>query len=260
VVLLSARRRRQSGARLFCRPIGLGNSPGGLSTGCSHALRRSSESPGGDALGPVRFDTRINLVERICQRMSRRDRVKRAAAAGVSKTLHTRFIEKALAGNGDPSMMWLQRQGCGGCPVSLPTSFRPSLRTLTVLQGKILRSRPAKREARSTKLEIPNQSKAPSTNDRNLAAAPRSPFGMSSAAPATPFVMSSAAPAEPRHLAAATVCPSFSGRGLRSRRAGVSDFGFSISDFLLCPPSLMNCRDCYDGMHVITDRVPGRWG
>ena len=174
--------------------------------------------------------------------MSRRDRVKRAAAAGVSKTLHTRFIEKALAGNGDPSMMWLQRQGCGGCPVSLPTSSRPSLRTLIVLQGKILRSRPAGREARSTKLEIRNKFQARNPNDRNLAAAPRSPF-----------VISSAAPAEPRHLAVDTVCPSCSGRGLRSRRAGVSDF-------LLCPPSLMNCRDCYDGMHVITDRVPGRWG
>jgi len=38
-------------------------------------------------------------------RMSRRDFVKLAAVAGVSTTLHMRFIEKALAGNGDPQMI-----------------------------------------------------------------------------------------------------------------------------------------------------------
>lgn len=52
-------------------------------------------------------------------RMSRRDFVKLAAVAGVSTTLHMRFIEKALAGNGNPQMIWLQGQGCSGCSVSL---------------------------------------------------------------------------------------------------------------------------------------------
>ena len=53
-------------------------------------------------------------------RMSRRDLVRPAAVAGASTTFDLRFIERAFAQYGDPRMIWLQWQGCSGCPVSLP--------------------------------------------------------------------------------------------------------------------------------------------
>ncbi len=52
-------------------------------------------------------------------RLSRRDFLKLAGAVGVASTLPIVTLEKALAGNGDPRVIWLQGQSCSGCSVSL---------------------------------------------------------------------------------------------------------------------------------------------
>ncbi len=55
-------------------------------------------------------------------RLSRRDFLKLAGAVGVASTIPTATLEKALAGNGDPRVIWLQGQSCTGCSVSLLNS------------------------------------------------------------------------------------------------------------------------------------------
>ena len=50
-------------------------------------------------------------------RLSRRDFLKLAGAVGVASTLPIVTLEKALAGNGDPRVIWLQGQSCSGCSV-----------------------------------------------------------------------------------------------------------------------------------------------
>lgn len=55
-------------------------------------------------------------------RMSRRDFLKLAGATGIAAALPFSLIEKALAGNGDPRVIWLQGQSCTGCSVSLLNS------------------------------------------------------------------------------------------------------------------------------------------
>ena len=52
-------------------------------------------------------------------RLSRREFLKLAGAVGVASTLPIVTLEKALAGNGDPRVIWLQGQSCSGCSVSL---------------------------------------------------------------------------------------------------------------------------------------------
>ncbi len=52
-------------------------------------------------------------------RLSRRDFLKLAGAVGIASTIPLRSIQKALAGNGDPRVIWLQGQSCSGCSVSL---------------------------------------------------------------------------------------------------------------------------------------------
>lgn len=52
-------------------------------------------------------------------RLSRRDFLKLAGAVGVASTIPMVTLEKALAGNGDPRVIWLQGQSCSGCSVSL---------------------------------------------------------------------------------------------------------------------------------------------
>ena len=54
--------------------------------------------------------------------MSRREFLKLAAAAGAAATVNLTVLEKALAGNGDPRVIWLQGQSCTGCSVSLLNS------------------------------------------------------------------------------------------------------------------------------------------
>jgi len=55
-------------------------------------------------------------------RLSRRDFIKLAASLGAAASVNLTFLEKALAGNGDPRVIWLQGQGCSGCSVSLLNS------------------------------------------------------------------------------------------------------------------------------------------
>jgi hydrogenase small subunit len=55
-------------------------------------------------------------------RISRREFLKLAAGLGAAATVNLTFLEKALAGNGDPRVIWLQGQGCSGCSVSLLNS------------------------------------------------------------------------------------------------------------------------------------------
>jgi hydrogenase small subunit len=54
--------------------------------------------------------------------MSRREFLRLAAAAGAAATVNITLVEKALAGNGDPRVIWLQGQSCSGCSVSLLNS------------------------------------------------------------------------------------------------------------------------------------------
>lgn len=51
--------------------------------------------------------------------LSRRDFLKLAGATGVLSALPMDLINKALGGNGDPRVIWLQGQSCTGCSVSL---------------------------------------------------------------------------------------------------------------------------------------------
>lgn len=51
--------------------------------------------------------------------LSRRDFLKLAGAVGVASTIPMVTLEKALAGTGDPRVIWLQGQSCSGCSVSL---------------------------------------------------------------------------------------------------------------------------------------------
>lgn len=51
--------------------------------------------------------------------LSRRDFLKLAGASGVLAALPLDMINKALGGNGDPRVIWLQGQSCTGCSVSL---------------------------------------------------------------------------------------------------------------------------------------------
>ena len=59
-------------------------------------------------------------------RLSRRDFLKLAGAVGVASTLSFSTIEKALAGTGDPRVIWLQGQSCSGCSVSLMNAVNSS--------------------------------------------------------------------------------------------------------------------------------------
>lgn len=54
--------------------------------------------------------------------LSRRDFLKAAAALGVATTVNLSAIRTALAGNGDPPVIWLQASGCSGDSVSLLNS------------------------------------------------------------------------------------------------------------------------------------------
>ena len=55
--------------------------------------------------------------------MSRRQFMKLAAGLGAAATINFTLLEKALAGNGDPRVIWLQGQSCSGCSVSLLNSI-----------------------------------------------------------------------------------------------------------------------------------------
>ncbi|MFI4912170.1 MAG: hydrogenase small subunit [Sedimentisphaeraceae bacterium JB056] len=55
-------------------------------------------------------------------RLSRREFLKLASATGVAMTMPFAAVEKALAGSGDPRVIWLQGQCCSGCSVSLLNS------------------------------------------------------------------------------------------------------------------------------------------
>jgi hydrogenase small subunit len=57
-------------------------------------------------------------------RLSRRDFLKLAGATGVLTALPIDLINKALGGNGDPRVIWLQGQSCTGCSVSLLNSIK----------------------------------------------------------------------------------------------------------------------------------------
>ncbi|MEJ5260077.1 MAG: hypothetical protein WHS88_07810 [Anaerohalosphaeraceae bacterium] len=57
-------------------------------------------------------------------RLSRRDFLKIAGAAGITSVLPLDLIQKAMAGNGDPRVIWLQGQSCSGCSVSLLNSVK----------------------------------------------------------------------------------------------------------------------------------------
>jgi hydrogenase small subunit len=55
--------------------------------------------------------------------ISRRDFVKLTAALGFASAVDLTLVEKAVAGNGMPKVIWLQGQGCTGCTVSLLNSI-----------------------------------------------------------------------------------------------------------------------------------------
>lgn len=55
-------------------------------------------------------------------RLTRRDFLKIASAAGITSVFSLDLINKALAGNGDPRVIWLQGQSCTVCSVSLLNS------------------------------------------------------------------------------------------------------------------------------------------
>ena len=42
-----------------------------------------------------------------------------AARVVTAARVHLKSLEKVLAGNGDPRVIWLQGRGCSGCSVSL---------------------------------------------------------------------------------------------------------------------------------------------
>ena len=54
--------------------------------------------------------------------LSRRDFLKIAGAVGIASTIPIETIQKALGGNADPRVIWLQGQSCTGCSVSLLNS------------------------------------------------------------------------------------------------------------------------------------------
>src|SRR5512137_2018833 len=54
--------------------------------------------------------------------LSRREFLKAAAALGITAAEFSR-IQEAVAGNGDPPVIWLQGQGCTGCSVSFLNSI-----------------------------------------------------------------------------------------------------------------------------------------
>ncbi|MEN8128498.1 MAG: twin-arginine translocation signal domain-containing protein, partial [Planctomycetota bacterium] len=58
--------------------------------------------------------------------LSRRDFLKLAGAVGVASTIPIVTLEKALAGTGDPRVIWLQGQSCSGCSVSLMNAVSSS--------------------------------------------------------------------------------------------------------------------------------------
>lgn len=53
---------------------------------------------------------------------SRRDFLKLAGAVGITSIIPIDIIQKAMGGNGDPRVIWLQGQSCTGCSVSLLNS------------------------------------------------------------------------------------------------------------------------------------------
>lgn len=55
-------------------------------------------------------------------RLTRRDFLKIAGAVGIANVLPIETLSKALAGNGDPRVIWLQGQSCTGCSISLLNS------------------------------------------------------------------------------------------------------------------------------------------
>ncbi|HML75781.1 MAG TPA: hypothetical protein PKB02_14925 [Anaerohalosphaeraceae bacterium] len=56
-------------------------------------------------------------------RLTRRDFLKIASAVGITSVLPLDIFNKALAGNGNPRVIWLQGQSCTGCSVSLLNSI-----------------------------------------------------------------------------------------------------------------------------------------
>jgi hydrogenase small subunit len=58
--------------------------------------------------------------------LSRRDFLKLAGAVGVASTIPMATLQKALAGTGDPRVIWLQGQSCSGCSVSLMNAVSSS--------------------------------------------------------------------------------------------------------------------------------------
>ena len=56
--------------------------------------------------------------------LSRRDFLKATSAVGMALGLRPLLMtEEASGGEGDPSVIWLQAQGCSGCSVSLLNSI-----------------------------------------------------------------------------------------------------------------------------------------
>lgn len=55
-------------------------------------------------------------------KLSRRDFLKVAGTVGIASTIPLDIIQKAMAGNNHPRVIWLQGQGCTGCSVSLLNS------------------------------------------------------------------------------------------------------------------------------------------
>jgi hydrogenase small subunit len=55
--------------------------------------------------------------------VSRREFLQLLAGLGISAALPESLIQKALAGNADPRVIWLQGQGCSGCSISLLNSI-----------------------------------------------------------------------------------------------------------------------------------------
>ena len=71
-------------------------------------------------------------------RLSRRDFLKLAGAVGVASTIPISTIQKALAGTGDPRVIWLQGQSCSGCSVSLMNAVNTSSCTECVTVDTLL--------------------------------------------------------------------------------------------------------------------------
>jgi hydrogenase small subunit len=64
----------------------------------------------------------VNQRKGITMKLSRRDFLKMASAAGLASILPIEIFQKALGGNGNPRVIWLQGQSCTGCSVSLLNS------------------------------------------------------------------------------------------------------------------------------------------